>query len=75
LRGCANRLSACNDDDIDFELNKFDNEAWEKVRPSMGITVLNPNVFAIYVTEISQSLPERIGQWIGISRARGKPAL
>ena len=32
----------------------------------MGITVLKPNVFAIYVTEISQPLPERSAKRIGI---------
>ena len=46
------------DKDIDLELHEFGHKAWDTVRLSLNVAILNQDVFPLNVTEISQPLPE-----------------
>ena len=61
-RLAARAAGACSHDDISLESNQFGRESGEALELPLGITYFNCNVAALDVTEVSQSLEERLIQ-------------
>src|SRR5439155_6179136 len=60
LFGCADRWRICHDNRIDLEFQEFGQQAWDTVRLSLNVAIVNQDVFPLNITQVSQSLPERL---------------
>jgi hypothetical protein len=47
-----------NGKDIDLELDEFGHKTWDTIQFPLNVSILNQDVFALNITEISQPSPE-----------------
>src|SRR5215470_16227985 len=81
LLGGQGRRRACRHDDIDLERNQFRRESGETIEVPLGRSVLDHEVAALYVTEVSQSVTEgpsllrvsgQVGRQVAYSNSLGR---
>jgi|SRR6516225_9671007 hypothetical protein len=64
------RYGSCNKN-INLELYQFGDETWDALLVTFSRAILDDDIFALDISEISQSLPKRLDVTPGIGSAAG----